>query len=79
MDSLLRDFNLWLNKTSSETGIPLEVLILVVSAASVALVALILLALRRLLGRERTASAEEPEERGTGVASGTLSELLEEE
>jgi hypothetical protein len=84
MASLLEDFNLWLAQTSTNVGIPLEVFIFILSANIVLLIALLIFALKKIWvkgGEHLKRGAQKPEsaERKAEVASGTLSELIEEQ
>jgi hypothetical protein len=83
MALLLEDFNLWLAQTSAEVGIPLEVFIFLLSANIVLFIVLLIFALKKIWtrgGEHFRKSEQKPEsaERKAEVASGTLSELIEE-
>lgn len=81
MASPMEDFNLWLVQVSAEVGIPLDVFIFLLSANIVLLTIMILIILSKIWGRYPKNRAHEPEsvKRKAEVASGTLSELIEEQ
>ena len=81
MASLMEDFNLWLFQASVEVGIPLDVFIFLLCANIVLLTIMILIILNKIWVRYPKNHTHEPEsvKRKAEVASGTLSELIEEQ
>jgi hypothetical protein len=81
MASLLEDFNLWLVQTSAEVEMPLEVFILLLSVNIILLTLLLIFIVNRIRtgGGLQKSGQEFGAGRKSGMASGTLAELIEEE